>query len=162
MPEIEVLSSGRLRVRFEEGGARLLRELLEGLESSLDHRLPEDPAMARLFPAASADEDEARAFDALVGEELHRTKLEDLRALQTALGDEEHPELVLDRQETDRMLRVLNDVRLTIGARIDVTEEDLGRELDEDDPRSGPIWLLDWLAWTQAMLLEHHKEEVME
>jgi Domain of unknown function (DUF2017) len=125
-----------------------------------DVRRPEDPALARLFPDAYADDDEATRAAAA---EFRRYTEGDLRAgkrgsagtvlatlvrLGTAGG-----KLQLDREEADAWLGCLNDLRLVLGTRLEVTEETDVDDLADDDPRAQALHVYGWLGWLQESLL---------
>jgi len=56
--------------------------------------------------------------------------------------------LVLDRDEADGWLGWLNDIRLVLGTRLDVTEDS-----HEDDPQDQLTAVYSWLGWLQESLL---------
>jgi len=115
---------------------------------------PDDPALARLLPDAYGD-DPAAATD------FRRYTESDLRALKrsaatTALVQlqpllEEGGRLTLDRESADSWLAWLNDIRLVLGTRLDVTED--MDELAPDDPREPIMQVYGWLGWLQESLL---------
>jgi hypothetical protein len=116
---------------------------------------PEDPALARLLPAAYGDDDKAAA-------EFRRYTEGDLRAGKRAnattllatlarVGDR-GGRLLLDRDEADAWLGALNDVRLVLGVRLEVTEETY-LDVPGDDPRSQALHVYGWLGWMQESLL---------
>ena len=115
---------------------------------------PDDPALARLLPDAYGDDDEAAAefrryteVDLRAGKRLAATNaLDDLAPLLHSGG-----KLVLDRDRADSWLSWLNDIRLVLGTRLDVTE-DLD-EVAEDDPREPALQVYSWLGWVQESLL---------
>jgi len=116
---------------------------------------PDDPALARLLPDAYGDDDEAAT-------EFRRYTEGDLRAGKRATAATvlaglsplagRGGRLVLDRDEADAWLGCLNDLRLVLGTRLDVTEE---TELDprSDDPRAQALQVYGWLGWLQESLL---------
>ncbi|MFJ2741598.1 DUF2017 domain-containing protein [Streptomyces sp. NPDC087440] len=135
---------------------------------------PADPALARLFPEAYVDprsepDDEARAasaeFRRFTENDLRTRKREDalsvvrnLDALASAAGDGE-PGVVLKLtpEESRRWLGTLNDLRLTIASRLDITEEDEGEELyrlPDEDPRKPMVMAYLWLGGMQETLVE--------
>jgi hypothetical protein len=62
-------------------------------------------------------------------------------------------EHTLDREEAERLVEVLNDMRLALGASVGV--ESLEREeLAEDDPRAATLGLMDHLGWMQGRLID--------
>ena len=127
---------------------------LVGLPSGPVER-PSDPALARLLPDAYGDDERAAA-------DFRRYTEADLRAgkraaagsvlatLAPVLGT--GGRLALDRDEADAWLGALNDLRLVLGTRLEVTEE---TELEPagEDPRSQGLQVYGWLGWLQESLL---------
>ena len=116
---------------------------------------PDDPALARLLPDAyGADDQAATEFrryteaDLRAGKRAHATVV--LAGLAPLAG--RGGRLVLDRDEADAWLGCLNDLRLVLGTRLEVTEE---TELDPrgDDPRAHALQVYGWLGWLQESLL---------
>jgi hypothetical protein len=116
---------------------------------------PEDPALARLLPDAYGDDREA-------AEEFRRYTEGDLRAGKRANAGTvlatlapltgQGGRLPLDREQADAWLGCLNDLRLVLATRLEVTEEtDL--EPSADDPRAQALHVYGWLGWLQESLL---------
>jgi len=115
---------------------------------------PDDPALARLLPDAYGDDPEA-------AKDFRRYTEPDLRAgkratATTALAQlaplvETGGKLLLDRDQAAAWLGWLNDIRLVLGTRLDVTED--MEELDPDDPREPALQVYGWLGWVQESLL---------
>jgi Domain of unknown function (DUF2017) len=60
----------------------------------------------------------------------------------------------LDADQADQWLRALNDMRLLLGTRWDVTEQlDYGK-LDLDEPRGRELAVYGYLSWLQEQLVE--------
>lgn len=131
---------------------------------------PSDPAVARLFPSAYLDperepDEETRAasaeFRRYTENDLRARKREDALAVIRALdtldpGGERAAVLRLTAEEAPRWLGALNDLRLTIGVRLDV-DEDPGSELyklDDEDPRKPLVLAYMWLGGLQETLVE--------
>ena len=55
--------------------------------------------------------------------------------------------------DADAWLGCLNDLRLVLGTRLEVTEDLDERTLAEDDPRLPALELYSWLGWLQESLL---------
>lgn len=121
---------------------------------------PRDLALARLLPDAYGDDPEAAGeFRRLMEHELRETKCAALRGLVddlapigtedalVRLGSEDHVEL---------WLQALNDIRLTIGARLELTADTLEHmtEIDPGDPRLPLLVAYDFLTHLQQSLLE--------
>ncbi|MFF1544716.1 DUF2017 domain-containing protein [Streptomyces sp. NPDC058291] len=137
---------------------------------------PSDPVLRRLFPDAYTDPegasspqgaDEQKAHSA----EFRRYTENDLRAgkrdsaltvirsldalaSQTVGGG--GAVLKLSPQESQGWLRALNDLRLAIGSRLEITDEDdtdLLYRLPDDDPRKPMVMAYLWLGGLQETLV---------
>lgn len=112
---------------------------------------------ARLFPpAVLGDEQVAAEVRDLLEEELLRDRLAALEELLAVLerGQRSRSKLTVELTDDEPrlVLMVLNDLRLAIGARIDV--EALDREtIDEHHPAAYPLAVMDHLGWWQEQLL---------
>jgi hypothetical protein len=65
--------------------------------------------------------------------------------------------LKLDAEESERWLRALNDLRLAIGTRLEVKDDDDSAELyqlPDDDPRKPMVMAYLWLGGLQESLVE--------
>jgi hypothetical protein len=115
---------------------------------------PDDPALARLFPDAYGDDDRAaKEFRRFTESDLRAGK----RAAATAALVQLQPlldaggKLVLDRDDADAWLSWLNDIRLVLGTRLEVTEDD--HDVAPEDPRWQAMQVYGWLGWLQESLL---------
>jgi hypothetical protein len=129
---------------------------------------PTDPALARLFPEAYGDEDsELRAasaeFRRFTENDLRTRKRDDaltvVRTLDALPSGEEGGVLTLSADECRNWLGALNDLRLTIGTRLEVSDEDEGGEgslyrLPDSDPRKPMVMAYLWLGALQETLVE--------
>ncbi|MBT2469696.1 DUF2017 domain-containing protein [Streptomyces sp. ISL-66] len=135
---------------------------------------PSDPALARLFPDAyggpgagpGADEEELRAHSAefrrFTENDLRTRKREDALAVVRSLdgltpGDDGAAVLEVTGELPLRWLGALNDLRLTIAARLDITEDDESAalfRLPDDDPRKPMVMAYLWLGGLQETLIE--------
>ena len=154
------VGGGRIRVRLSPDEAELLRTLPDQLRSVLDEDLP-DPARDRLFPPAyrePADAEREADYRRLVHGDLLAAKLANLDVVSGTLarGTASARRWTVDLSEQEAMawLGVLNDLRLTLGVRLDVVEDLDGTELDEADPRAPAMYLLHYLGWLEEHLLE--------
>ena len=140
-----------LRLDVDERDA--LQHLLEDMSTLVARGHPNDPAVTRLFPAAFEDEAEARRYRELIGDELKKAKLEAIATVRGGLDRAAEGPLSLSLEEADDWLRVLTDLRLGLGARLGITEEE-----DPPHPRKGPeaamFWMMDWLGWLLGTMLE--------
>ncbi|GAA5062369.1 hypothetical protein HNP84_007920 [Thermocatellispora tengchongensis] len=113
---------------------------------------PDDPVLARLFPSAYQDEKEAAEFRRYTEASLREGKRADARTmLETAVPGK----MALTREQAEAWVRALNDVRLTLGTRLEVTEEihEEIAEMSEDDPRYPAFVTYDWLTYLQDTLV---------
>ncbi|MEV7235875.1 DUF2017 domain-containing protein [Streptomyces sp. NPDC051020] len=129
---------------------------------------PTDPALARLFPEAYGDEDsELRAasaeFRRFTENDLRTRKRNDaltvVRTLDALPSGAEGAVLTLSADECRNWLGALNDLRLTIGTRLEVSDEDEGGEgslyrLPDSDPRKPMVMAYLWLGALQETLVE--------
>jgi hypothetical protein len=135
-----------LRLGPEERG--LLRRLSAELEELLAAE-PEDPSLRRLRPRAYEDEEVEREFRSLMGSELESLRLENLRGLAETAGRDR-----LDAEELDRWLAALNDLRLVLGTRLDVTEDQFADGFDPSAPHAYELAVYAFLTWLQEAAIE--------
>ncbi|MFI9104507.1 DUF2017 domain-containing protein [Streptomyces fildesensis] len=115
---------------------------------------PADPALARLFPDAYEDTAQSSEFRRFTENDLRTRKREDALAVVRSL-DAAAPELVLTPEDARRWLGALNDLRLTIGTRLEVTDEDTELyRLPDDDPLKPMVMAYLWLGGLQETLIE--------
>jgi hypothetical protein len=139
-------SDGTFDVRLPKAERSLLRAL-PGQVSALI--ASGDLSAQRIFPPAyTTDETAEKEYRELMGQTLlegHRNALEILQ--ETA--DSER----IDSDQAAAWLRALNDLRLVIGTRLDITEEEPAR-LTADDPGTAARAVYDYLSWLQEMLVD--------
>ncbi|GHF97139.1 DUF2017 domain-containing protein [Streptomyces zaomyceticus] len=129
---------------------------------------PSDPALKRLFPDAYGDDSEelraaASDFRRYTENDLRARKREDalvvvraLDALSAEAAGEGGAVLKLTADESRAWLGALNDLRLTIGTRLEVTDEE-GEQLyrlPDSDPRKPMVMAYLWLGALQESLIE--------
>ena len=119
-----------------------------------DPQVPEDPALARLLPDAYGDDDpEAnREFRRYTDADLRARKRADAEVVARMLP-EGGGKVLLDRDEADSWLGFLNDLRLVLGTRLEVTEDLDEDALAADDARLPALQLYAWLGWLQESLI---------
>ena len=128
-----------------------------------------DPALQRLLPPASRDDEQLAAdFRGMTEDHLRRQKTATLATAISALGgdpsgalgvDLEHggERVELDLGQAQALMRALTDVRLVLAERLDLrTDEDSERlhalvesAEDLDDPRTLLAAYYDFLTWLQ-------------
>ena len=129
---------------------------LTGLDAGLGHDAlmpPSDPALARLLPDAYRDDDQAAGeFRRLTESSLRRDKVSAADRLLAALPADGPGEVRLDPESTESWLSTINDVRLALGTRLEVTEE--MAEPDPEDPDAPAYVVYLWLTELQGVLIE--------
>jgi hypothetical protein len=147
---------------FAVDEVRVLRkvagEVVALLTDGMDHG---DPVVTRLFPDIYPDRPEdSREFRQYTEGDLKTGKIDQAGAILAALPDEGEGEVRLDDEAADAWLRAINDARLAMGTRLDITAEtDLSEELDEAilvDPGSSRVFQLSvyaYLGYLQESLL---------
>ncbi|MGK5629910.1 DUF2017 domain-containing protein [Streptomyces sp. URMC 123] len=131
---------------------------------------PSDPALARLFPDAyggperEPDEEARRAsaeFRRFTENDLRARKRDDaiavIRSLDALAAGDGAAALELTPDESRQWLGTLNDLRLAIGTRLEVTDEEDGGELyrlPDADPRKPMVLAYLWLGELQQTLVE--------
>ncbi len=130
-----------LNLREEE------RALISAIVPDLRGLLADDPndeMLTRLFPTARPDDPEAEAeFRDMVRDELVTKRLSRLDIVA-----ELAEATVLDQEQLAAWMGAVNDIRLVLGTRLGVTEDDEFEETDEADPESvarSAYWYLGWL-----------------
>jgi uncharacterized protein DUF2017 len=155
------LRAGAVQATLEPTEVELLRALAQELRTLYVADDDEDPVYDRLFPRAYLDptqEEAEKEWQEMVHPELLRDRLDALDAIATSLDrggphrDKLRTELTAD--ETQSWLGVLNDARLALGTRLQVTEDMDDITLDPSDPKTPTIAAYMWLTEVQADLLE--------
>jgi len=145
----------RMTLRSEE--AALLERLAGEMRASLERPDPGDPVHSRLFPPAVLGDPQAEGeVRDLLADALLEERLAGLEAVLGVVGRarRHRGRLVVDLTEEEPLLllQVLNDIRLGIGARIDI--EALDREqVRPEDELAYPLAVMDHLGWWQEQLL---------
>jgi hypothetical protein len=137
---------GGLRLRLDPVEVSVLSALLGQLGPVLAGENPDDPVVQRLYPSAYPDdagaETEYRSITepGLRGERLERA--------QACAADLAGPDVDLsDPAAATRWIQVLNDLRLVLGTRLGVTEDD--PDFDPSDPSEQPRMVYHWLTGVQ-------------
>lgn len=105
--------------------AALLADLADHLQESPDH-----PDMVRLRPPAYLDDAERdAAYQLLAGDELRTARQAAIDTVSASLRRDH-----LTEAEAWAWLQALNALRLVVGTRLDISEDDQGVELADDTP----------------------------
>lgn len=163
--------SGSVRMSLERMEKAVLANLIAQLRQLLDElpkgdpglaelgisestEPPGDPVLARLFPDGYREDGEASGeFRRYTEASLREGKERDSELALRTLA--ESGDVPLDTEQAQAWLRVLNDLRLALGTRLELSEgdQDRFRDLDEDDPEYTMIVTYDWLTQLQDGLV---------
>ena len=105
-----------MRLRLDVHERLLLSNLLDELERLLGD--PDDPELRRLFPPAYSDHVDDEQYRSLVRDQLVSGRSKALATFARPSSAE-----TLDLEQADQWLRALNDMRLVLGTRWDVSEK---------------------------------------
>jgi hypothetical protein len=117
---------------------------------------PADPALARLFPDGYREDAEAAAdFRRYTEPDLREGKRTAARTARETLGTPDAA-VQLDDEQARCWLASLNDLRLAIGTRLEVTEdtEEMYARLAADDARRATLDVYLWLGYLQETLVD--------
>ena len=130
-------------------------ELAAMIGLSDNEKLPDDPVLARLLPDAYSDDPEAAGeFRRYTEQGLRSAKASAARTVLATLPPG-GGRIRLSEPEAQAWLRALNDVRLALGVRLEVTDDfdERADEIPPDDPRSPYVAVYQWLAFLQESLV---------
>jgi hypothetical protein len=180
--------SGRIIATFSGFEADLLRSLASQLvellrnEAAVPHEhtdpleamltfdgpttAPEDPVLARLFPAAYVDDDAAAEFRRFTEGTLRDGKAAGAAEIIDTLEDAGLPpqlseqkvviDVELEPEAALVWLKTFTDLRLALATRLEVEEDDdaYWRALPDDDPRSQAHDIYEWIGALQETLVD--------
>lgn len=137
-PRVRVDRRGRIQLRLASGESELIASLVGQLQQLL--AADDDENLRRLYPNAYPDRDELeQEYQALVHDELLSSRFDALDIIERTLDND-----TLSDDELAGWMRGVNDLRLVLGTRLDVSEEP--HPVDPDDPGAGAYVLYDWLG----------------
>lgn len=149
--------------RFAPEEARLLRKIAEEVVALLTDGFDRsDPVVERLFPDVYPNEPHTSAeYRRLTEGELKTAKIDQAGSILATVPADGGGEVRLDAESAEAWLRALNDARLALGVRLEITDEtSLEGELDEAvlrSPTSARVFQLTvyaYLGYLQESLLE--------
>ena len=149
----------RVRVRLGHDEVAVLRGLPDQLRGVLADG-GDEPVNQRLFPPAYldvADVERDTEYHRLMHDDLVKEKLANLDLVTESLArgstSVRRWTVELTAGEAAAWLGVLNDLRLALGVRLDITE-DFDGDVDDSDPRAPALRLLSYLGWLEEQLLD--------
>ena len=123
---------------------------------------PDDEVLHRLLPNAYADEVDASEFRRYTESTLRGKKQAHAMSIRMALKSSPEGDVELDHEGANFWLVGLNDIRLALGVRLKIENNDYEHLelLAPDDPLRGVFAVYTWLGWLQETLLEALMSEV--
>ncbi|HVF75873.1 MAG TPA: DUF2017 family protein [Acidimicrobiales bacterium] len=147
---IERTRGGDYRVRLEGEERELLRTLPPQLRELLAEGDDGDPSVRRLFPPAYVgDEEHEDEYRRLMGDDLREHHLQAIAIMESTIDQER-----LAEGELVAWLSAVNDLRLVIGTRLDVSEDMDYDAIAPDDPRGTGLALYSYLSWLEEQMVE--------
>lgn len=142
-------------MRLPDPERKLLGSLAEQLRELL-LATTDDPTLRRLFPTAyNEDPERDREYQQLVRDELLERRLGALATLDATLAADD-----LDEEQMAAWLCGLNDLRLVLGTRLDVSEE--MPEIAEDDPDAPAYAVYEYLGFLLTEVVDALAEGLPE
>jgi hypothetical protein len=141
---------GRPVLRLDPDEVQLLSLLIGELAALLADAEADDgdDVWKRLHPSAYRDDPDAEAeYRSLTEAGLRGQRDDRIAACRNDLAAGGEIELH-DPDAAERWLQVLNDLRLALGTRLGVSQDD-DREIDPDDPAAQPWLVYSWLTAVQ-------------
>jgi hypothetical protein len=150
---IERTAAGRYAVALPAPERELLTDLVEQLRDVL-LATTDDPTLRRLFPTAyHEDAERDEEYQLLVRDELLGRRLAALAAVEeTAMAVE------VDEAALTGWLTALNDLRLVLGTRLDVSEDD--HDVDPDDPDAAAHAVYHYLGMLLGEVVDALEEDL--
>ena len=129
-----------------------LRETMGALLGELDELVeagPDDPGLRRLNPPAYLDDPEKDVeYQLLAGDELRTSRRAAIETVRASLGEE-----ILTEEQLWAWIQSLNALRLVVGTRLGIDEDDHAIEVDPDDP-AAPLWsIYHFGTWVQHSVI---------
>ena len=139
---------GDFEVRLSADERDLLRSVAPQLQDLLDGDL-DDPGLRRLFPAAYAQDPERDAeYQAMVRDDLADKRRASVEILVDTIDATR-----LDEAQLLAWMGAVNDLRLVLGTRLDVSEE-MDLIPDPSHPEAGLLSLYGYLGYLLETLVE--------
>jgi uncharacterized protein DUF2017 len=135
---------GDFELRLTPDERTILRGLPDQLRNLIENEDPtSDPAMARLYPPAYEDDPIRNLeFERMAGDDLTTQRLSSISAMEGSIDAD-----LLSEEQLLSWLGVLNDLRLVLGTRLEITEETNEGDFAAGDPRASTFALYGYLTW---------------
>jgi hypothetical protein len=154
-PRIRRTSDGGFALDIPAEQRDVLRALPAQLRELLAEGNADDDALRRLFPSADPDDpDHAAEFDHLVRDDLLAQRAAAIDAMERTID--------ADRVTEDDLvgwLGAVNDLRLVLGTRLNVTEETTSEDFGDADPRASAYALYAYLSYLEEQIVQALSDE---
>ena len=161
---------GKLTLKLDDAELGVLSQLFEQMAELLDDpesqtnsdplaqllnmggstQISEDPALARLFPDGYSDDEHASAdFRRFTEQDLRAQKVSALTNVRGTLAGW-NGKASIDTSQAQDWLKALNDLRLVLGTRLEITDES-ETDFEADEPG---IHLYNYLTYLQGTLID--------
>jgi hypothetical protein len=142
---LERRRDGSIVVGLEDNEREVLRNLISQLRmlvrTETSDTIDETSPVRRLFPTAyPSDNDREDEYQEMVREPLVEQRLASIDTVEQTLDSD-----TLDDDSAGAWMRTLNDLRLVVGTRLDVSEDQT--EIDPDDPDAHLHAVYDYLGF---------------
>jgi hypothetical protein len=137
---------GSFAIRLSEGEQTLLKSLLAQLRTLLKLEagaaITEESGVRRLFPTAYPQREDLEAeYQDMVRDDLLGRRLDAIDLVEETIVLPS-----LDEEQLGTWLRTFNDLRLVLGTRLDVSEDD-HEPIDPEDPEAPARAAYEYLGW---------------
>jgi transketolase len=140
---------GSFEVKLPEEERRVLAEVLPQLKLALEGDPAADPGFKRLFPVAYAQDPELeQEYRAMVGDELLAKRIAQVDTVLATVHATR-----LSEEEVFAWMGAVNDLRLVLGTRLDVSEE-TSLDVDRSHPDAPAYGLYAYLGWLLELLVD--------
>lgn len=147
-PVIRPRADGRFDLVLHEAHRAAIASLLGELDELIGTD-PGDPDLRRLSPPAYLEDPERdAAYQLLAGEELRTARHATIEAVLASMDRS-----VLDEDQVWAWLRALNALRVVVGTKLDITDEDDEPEVAADHPDAALWAIYDFTGEVQHAIL---------
>jgi len=145
---ITELDDGHFRLELSVNERELLRQLVPEVVGAIEAH--DDRSTYRLFPPGyTEDLNRQVEFDRLMRDDLQTSHIGALKVMEETADAES-----LDEEQLHAWTRALNQLRLVLGTRLEITEEEGYPDLDPEDPAAAAWELYRYLAYLQENAVE--------
>ncbi len=146
---IKKLRGGRFALKLSDHERQVLKSLPDELRQRIADGQDGGSTMRLFPPAYSEDIGRQIDYDRLMRDDLMTSHLEALQVLEDTAEAKE-----LTGEQLDAWMRALNQLRLVLGTRLDVTDDTTEDDFPDGDPREGAYALYSYLGYLQESAVE--------